>query len=180
MDDIQIIDNFLDKKYFKELQEIVFSHNFGWSRSYNEEDGFQFVHQLFLTLPLELSFRDFEELRSPFFNKFVPVLKELKVSSLMRIKANLLSRTEKRVIHGWHTDIIVDNYAADYPNLKNGKTSILYMNTNNGVTIFEDSKKEVESIENRMAIFPTTTRHTGTTNTDPDIPDRCVINFNYF
>ena len=82
-------------------------------------------------------------------------------------------------LNAYHGDMA--HLEDSYPNLKNnGKTSILYMNTNNGVTIFEDSKKEVESIENRMAIFPTTTRHTGTTNTDPDIPDRCVINFNYF
>ena len=173
MDDIQVIVNFLDKKYFEELQAIVSSQDFLWSRSYSKYDGFQFVHPVFLTLPLESKF---EELRSPWFSKFLPCLKELKVSSPMRIKANLLPRTEKRIIHAYHVDVYEDSY----PNLKNAKTSILYMHTNNGVTMFEDSKKEVESVANRMAIFPITTRHAGTTNTDPDIPDRCVINFNYF
>lgn len=173
MDDIQVIDNFLDEEYFKKLQKIVSGRNFLWSRSFSPYDGFQFVHPIFLTLPSE---PNFEEIRSPWFPEFLLCIKKLKVLSLMRIKANLLSRTEKRITHAHHVDV----YEADCPNLKNAKTSILYMNTNNGITIFEDSKKEVESIANRMAIFPITTRHTGTTNTDSGIPDRCVINFNYF
>ena len=57
------------------------------------------------------------------------------------------------------------------------KTGILYLNTNNGKTFFKD-EKEIESIENRMVIFPTSMMHSGSTHTDQ--PVRVVINFNWF
>ena len=57
------------------------------------------------------------------------------------------------------------------------KTGIFYMNTNNGKTIFEDGE-EIDSIENRMVVFPASKRHAGTTHTDTIY--RCVINFNWF
>ena len=56
-------------------------------------------------------------------------------------------------------------------------TSILYLNTNDGYTQFENGTK-IESIENRLITFPLSYRHTGTTCTNQ--PFRAVINFNYF
>ena len=61
--------------------------------------------------------------------------------------------------------------------LENQKTGIFYMNTNNGKTIFEDGE-EIDSVENRMVIFPASKRHAGTTHTDTIC--RCLINFNWF
>ena len=55
-------------------------------------------------------------------------------------------------------------------------TSILYLNTNNGYTEFEDGTK-VESVANRFISFPIETKHRGTSCTDKKI--RVVINFNY-
>ncbi len=57
------------------------------------------------------------------------------------------------------------------------KTGILYMNTNNGKTIFEDGE-EIESVENRLIIFPASKFHAGTTHTDTRY--RCLINLNWF
>ena len=62
-------------------------------------------------------------------------------------------------------------------NLENQKTGIFYINTNNGKTIFE-SGEQVDSVENRMIIFPGSLMHTGTTHTDTNI--RCLINFNWY
>ena len=61
--------------------------------------------------------------------------------------------------------------------LKQWTTSIFYMNTNNGYTIFENGTK-VESVANRMITFPANIKHTGTSCTDEKT--RVVINFNYF
>ena len=58
----------------------------------------------------------------------------------------------------------------------NPKTAIFYINTNNGYTLFEDGTK-VESVENRICIFPYYMKHTGTTCTDKN--QRVVININY-
>ncbi len=61
--------------------------------------------------------------------------------------------------------------------LKQWKTSIFYVNTNNGYTKFEDGTI-VESVANRMVIFPANIKHTGTTCSDEK--RRVVINFNYY
>ena len=60
--------------------------------------------------------------------------------------------------------------------LKHWTTSIFYVNTNNGYTVFEDGTK-VESVANRMLTFPSNLKHCGTSCTDKNI--RSVINFNY-
>ena len=181
MDDIQVIDNFLDEKYFKELQETIFDPMFTWQKVYTESHhphGFLFSHPIFITSPVAWTkIGEFKEIRSPWFPKFFPFFKKLKMLSLIRIKVNLLSRTEERVTHEWHRDVC---HPTDCPNIRNAKNSILYMNTNNGVTILEDTKEEIKSVANRLITFSSAISHTGTTHTDKDIPDRCLINFNYF
>ena len=56
------------------------------------------------------------------------------------------------------------------------KTSIFYINSNDGYTEFEDGTK-VESVANRLVTFPHHMKHRGTTCTNQ--PFRLVINFNY-
>ena len=57
-----------------------------------------------------------------------------------------------------------------------GTTGILYINTCNGYTKFENGKK-VKSVENTYVEFDSTLKHTGTTCTDTD--RRLVLNINY-
>ena len=59
----------------------------------------------------------------------------------------------------------------------NAKTSLLYINTNNGYTEFETGEK-VSSVANRLVTFPNNLYHTGTTNTC-DEPFRCVVNIDW-
>ena len=61
--------------------------------------------------------------------------------------------------------------------LKNMRTAIYYVNTNNGETIFKNGKKE-KSTENKMVIFSPNLEHAGTTHTDS--LTRILINFNYY
>ena len=100
-------------------------------------------------------------------------LRHLRPLSLVRVKANLQVRTETRVQNSFHVDILNPNHEP-YENLL---TAIYYVNTNDGVTKFVDGTV-VESVENRMVIFPSHMLHTGTTCTNAK--RRVVINFNYF
>ena len=52
-------------------------------------------------------------------------------------------------------------------------------NSNKGQNVvkFENGEK-IESVENRLVIFDSTIKHTGTTSTDTKF--RSVINFNYY
>lgn len=97
-----------------------------------------------------------------------PALEVIKANVLLRIKANLTPRADKIVEHGFHVDV--------QPVIDNATTGVLYLNTNNGYTVFEDGF-QVESVANRFVSFPSSTKHTGTTCTDQQY--RAIINFNY-
>ena len=56
------------------------------------------------------------------------------------------------------------------------KTGILYINSNDGYTKFENGKN-IQSIENQFVEFDSTLKHTGSSSTDHD--RRIVINLNY-
>ena len=94
--------------------------------------------------------------------------------SINRIKANLIPRTSTINVHTYHTDISISD---DEEKLKQWKTSIFYVITNNGYTSFEDGTI-VNSVDNRLVTFPSNMKHAGSSCTDQKV--RIVINFNYF
>ena len=165
---MKIEDNFLDQNIFDNLQDWMLGDNFAWYYNstivYRNEisDKFGFIH----------GFYRYDAPQSSYFENLKPILDIIKPISLWRIKANLLTRTPEIVENTFHVDV-------GYPEekLKQLTTSIFYMNTNNGYTKFEDGTK-VESVANRMVIFPANMKHTGTSCTDERT--RVVINFNYF
>ena len=173
---MEIVDDFLDQAQFNELQTIMMGDNFAWF--YNDkidfkddENKWQFIHGFYF---------QWSE-RSPFLQNLNPILKIIKPMSILTIKANLLTKTPKIVENKYHHDISNfddENKKTIFPEkLKLWTTSILYMNTNNGYTKFEDGSI-VESVANRMVTFPSNVKHTGTSCTDQNT--RVVINFNYF
>tara|TARA_S200000501_G_scaffold278979_1_gene262910 strand:- start:2251 stop:2745 length:495 start_codon:yes stop_codon:yes gene_type:complete len=162
MDDIKIYDNFLENENFYDLQEFILNDDFAWYygtiiSDKNSISNYQFVHYFYAGL---VPYQGFEILE--------PILKILKPKALDRVKVNCLPRSNEIIISGLHTDLD----ETDIP----WKTALLYVNTNNGYTIFEDETK-VESIENRLCVFPHQLKHSGTTCTDKN--RRIVLNINY-
>ena len=165
---MKIEDYFLEEKEFVPIQKVLMSGQFAWFYMDMIDDGedidkFQFIHNLYFN----------HAPTSEFLKTVEPILKKLNPMSLWRIKANLLIRTPNIVENTFHVDI--SDFSEE--KLKQWTTSILYINTNNGYTKFEDGTK-VESVANRMVIFPSNMKHTGTSCTDEKT--RVVINFNYF
>lgn len=167
MDAYQIIDNFLNPEDFEKIQ-VMLTPKFPWffcDRVNSTEtdlgglNAYQFVHSFY---------KNFVP-NSDFAPLIYPVVNKLKLMSLVRIKANLLARTEGRVYHGYHTDY-------HSPLIT---TAVYYVNTNDGVTALKIGNKieEVKSVANRIVIFNSRVEHTGTSCTDQKV--RCVINFNY-
>ena len=163
---ILIVDNFFEENNFKKLQEALLGGWFPWYFTNGVVDldaensqmyDFQFTHTFY---------RD-DKQTSDWFHLLNEFVEKIKPATLVRVKANLLTISEKELMFDYHIDI---------DDMLDGKTAVLYVNTNNGFTVFEDGTR-VSSVANRLVIFDSNLKHTGTTCTDQKT--RCVINFNY-
>ena len=162
---MEVIDDFLDKNLFTDIYNIMTSDTFPWY--FNNDivhskpekiliDNFQFTHNFYM---------DYAP-NSSYFNLIKPVLYKLNAAAILRVKSNLLTRTEKIKEHEIHIDNkYVDNY----------KIAILYINTCNGYTKLKN--KKILSKENRLLRFDGKEPHQGSSCTDQS--RRILININY-
>ena len=161
MKDYKIIDNFLPKKLFKDIQKhVTYSLPYYYINNVsdinNSKDGYHFNHYFFGN----------NKVQSQDFNKIIePILSKIKYFSLIRAKANCYPSTSKIEVHGKHKD-----FPFPYKGL------LFYINTNNGFTILNDGTK-IASVENRALFFDTSKEHQSTTCTDKFV--RLNININY-
>ena len=160
---MEIIDNFLENDYFEELVERFTSPYFPWYVNPVNKDSehIQFTHAIY--------YRDRPE--SDIYETLKPLLEKLNCLTLIRCKANLLPRTDKRIEHNYHIDI--------HTAPTNTKTTILYLNDNNGYTKFKHHRfNRADSKANRLVKFANGIYHTGSTNTCIE-PYRLVLNIDY-
>lgn len=154
----QVIDDFVNVDYFEKIQEHFLGGSIPWTFQNGvvvPNDGkYQFIH---------LMYTEYAP-RSPYFEFVEPIFRDLGAASIIRCKANLLPRGNEIVQNDFHTDY------------NNCVTAILYVNSNNGYTLFKNGDK-IESVANRLVVFDSNLEHTGTNCTDE--PCRVVINFNY-
>lgn len=158
--DIKIYDNFLKYKDFIELKKTIIHPDFPWFfnpyKVHVGDGNVQFTHLFYSP-----------ESKSEYFSCLNPILSKLDFDTLIRIKSNIVTKTNNRVYFPLHVDAA--------PKFKY-KIVIFYINTNDGFTFFEDGTK-IESIENRLVLFDGELLHSGTTCTDENY--RIVINFNF-
>jgi len=156
---VEIYDDYLEPDYFQSVQDTMTSDQFPWfiASGVNraDDDLRQLIH-IFYRANLA---------NSGYFDLLQPLLDRLMTASLIRVKANLVPRTEKIIKHGFHRD---QEFKC--------KVGILYINSNNGFTEFENGTV-VESVANRLVLFDNDMRHTGTTCTDAH--ERIVLNINF-
>ena len=158
-----IIDNYLSKNEFLKIKnEIVDNEYFPWyfnncksGKDKNKPLDYQLVHGFF---------KD-NVTNSFYFNKLDCLIKRLKIKKLIRVKANLNPISHKLIKFEKHQDTYEKGFTS----------AIFYLNTNNGYTKIEN--KKIQSIENRIVIFPSDVYHFGTNATN--LSNRIVINFVY-
>lgn len=160
-----ITDDFLDKKDLDELNEFLMSPSFPWYLQKEQvtgaNDGSWFCHIVY----------DNDAPKSDLYNLIVKIFKKhLNYLTLIRLNVNLLPKQENPSPSDFHTDL------DEYLNKEKATTSIFYLSTNNGYTEFEDGST-VDSVQNRLVTFPTTTLHRAVGQTDTET--RIVLNFNY-
>lgn len=165
---VNVIDNFLPEKIFEPIEKLFCGEDTAWyffktvdyiDEDDGENDKYQFSHNIW-----DPSIG----VCTPNYDAIAPCLEILNCYSVIRIKANLNVKTGvNKQIGSFHTDTLI----------KDATTAILYLNTNNGYTLFESGDK-VESVRNRIVIFNSQIKHTGVSCTDEKC--RILINFNYF
>ena len=157
---MKVIDNFLGEDEFKTLRTYIASTEFPWYFGKivtgKKSVSAQFVHTFYVNDTPTSTWPHISFLR-----------RRLNIASLIRIKVNLNPRTETVQVHK-------DSFHIDYPDVT---TAVFYLNTCDGYTLFEDGFK-VNSVENRIVIFDSNTKHTGTSCTNE--AGRLVMNINYF
>jgi hypothetical protein len=157
----EIIDNALPQEEFENIKNFMLNPSFSWNLTpvvTNEKEN----------LPISASYYFTHEFWSGFHTEpqtqiFAPILNLLECKAMMRIKGNLYPSTETIIHHDNHTDYEFSHRGA-----------IFYLNTNNGLTVLEDTI-EIKSIENRLLIFDASVPHHSTTCTD----DKCRVNVNF-
>ena len=156
---MKTVNNFLDKKYFSEVDKLLISPNFAWYATdgvaRNYDGGFFLVHILFVDGKINSDF--FHTIMQPFIYK-------LRIKNLIRVKLNLYPATYTNENHGYHID---------FP--EKHKVALFYLNTNNGKTLFKN--KSVKSVKNKLVIFDGNKEHASTSCTDK--PYRITLNINY-
>ena len=191
---LQVIENYLDKKLHEKIQGLFLANDFAWyyvspTATYFDEDGqdtgvpkddnFMFVHCFLQEFGGEGSTEVPEvpqTVISPHMDEYMkPVLFQMQQTfafpnpiGVLRIKANMYTRTGKSEAIGVHTDFpgltIPDTYV----------TMVYQVNGNNGATVVGD--RVIPSKANQLVAFDGTSEHYGITQTDEKV--RIVINFN--
>ena len=173
------MDNFLDKQIFKKLQDCLLGDMFPWFynklkvgyikktfspvKGYKTDDPHQFTHT-FLAYELNPNWSNWTGHIKSLLDKINPRV-------WIRVKSNLSNINSKPLVGGWHCDKDTDGTA-----WTDTTTSIFFINTNNGYTMFENGKK-VPSVENTLVTFPNNILHTGVSQTDTKV--RVTLNLDY-
>ena len=175
---MEIIDNFLAEKEFVALRDVITAPDFDWHFSpgnveLDEERSSPglFTHIIHgETVPFGHSSSSFRFLfcyllhSAPF-----PGMYGLGLDSTC-IRLNLNCKFPEPCKYHYHLDMSLG------PTAERWTTAILYINTNNGYTEFENGTI-VESVANRLVAFPAVWMHRGVSQTDEET--RILINFNY-
>jgi hypothetical protein len=149
----KIYDNFLSEDEFLKIKNSILNSEFSWNLTPNVsnlQENLKITSSYYFTHLFET------------YEIFESLLGKLNPEKVIRIKANLYPSTEQIEKHSNHIDYEFENIGAIY-----------YLNTNNGLTILEDTVK-VESVKNRLLLFDGSKLHCSTTCSD----DKCRVNIN--
>jgi hypothetical protein len=175
---MEIIDNFLTEKDFVALRDVITSPDFDWhfSPGNDELDEERSSPGLFTHIIHGETHRSGHS-SSCFRLLFGYLLSSAPFPGMYglgldgtRIRLNLNYKFPEPCKYHYHLDMSLGNASAEWT------TAILYINTNNGYTEFEDGTI-VESVANRLVSFPANILHRGVSQTDEET--RILINFNY-
>ena len=183
----EVIDNFLPEDEFRPFAYYAMSNfmygpmdalvhpdesdgsisNFGNIRMGTDPSDLMFGAILFVRMNKQVELSDFYITQN---NTFDQLEKHLNVKRWWRIRINCTTIQPQQKVGRYHQDYMEKYFAKT-------KTAILYLNSNNGGTKFEETGEVVQSKANRLVRFPTHTSHAPVSVTDAKL--RFVMNMNY-
>tara|TARA_B100001989_G_scaffold139310_1_gene98879 strand:- start:28 stop:570 length:543 start_codon:yes stop_codon:yes gene_type:complete len=169
---VKIVDDFLSPFEFEPIRSKMESKDFPWY--WQEHSHGNIINGNFIGDNVPQLIHGFVEngyTNSEFYFllKCSSCLSHLGAKSFDKVKANCNFKTSESNIGWFHTDY--EDKRKD-----ESTTAILYMNTNNGGTKFEDGTF-VNSVANRMVTFDASLKHAPVSCTDSN--RRIVVNINY-
>tara|TARA_R110000782_G_scaffold231189_1_gene317580 strand:- start:37 stop:528 length:492 start_codon:yes stop_codon:yes gene_type:complete len=163
---VQVTKNFLEKKSFEDLQNLITESEFAWFQRKTMVKGTSnnlgyFTHSFYNNHKINCD---------TYFKYIIPILDKLNSKAVIEVRANL---TPSVFFKNKNSDFHTDN---DF----NCKTAILYLNTCDGGTEFkiDNEIKFIKSEENKIVVFDSNIEHSGVTSKNANF--RYIINFNYF
>ena len=156
----KVKDNFFKKDQYDKIKNLVINPDFNWFVQHGvideKNDDFFLTHTLF---------HEDRGINSDWYSPIIePFIEKLKIKKLFRSKLNFYAKTDKQVVHGFHTDRKDKHMVV-----------LFFLNENNGHTLFRN--KKVKSEDNRAVIFDGSLEHSSTTCTDKNY--RITLNINY-
>ena len=172
-----IIDDYLPKEEYDNLHDIIMGPEMEWNfknvvdyhdpLSTISDENYMFTHLFWSPRSGSVS---------KVWDRIKLIIEDIKPQTLIKVQANLLTRTENHIENKFHYDHeLVGSRLPDGTLIS--YTAIYYVNTNNGYTLFKDGNLKVDSVGNRIAIFDSSKLHKAVSCTDEK--RRVVINFNY-
>ena len=144
MKKLEIHKNYLSKKDFKNISELVVSNYFPYYYQDYQVKLKKHPEQQYFSHTVMMD----GKMNSNYYEKLIiPFAVKLNIKDLIQVGVNFTVNQNKAVISDWHTDAINEFKKRK---IKKGKTAIYYVNTNNGFTEFENGtirKFESEIIE---------------------------------
>ena len=177
---VKVEKNFLPIMFFDKLKFILASESFLWhfepqtiySQYAKQDNNFMFTHILFSSKDIE---PDKKQKHSGWFKEFEPIIyylsEKIKIKRILRMKLNLYTNQNKRVMYGTHCDRHDDKGKP----FKDVNTAILNFTTCNGGT--KIGNKIYKSKANELLIFNNTIEHAGIVQTDTQT--RVILNINW-
>ena len=173
MQKMKVIDEFLSPFEFEPIRSKIESKDFPWywqSHSHGNIIDGNFIGDNVPQLIHGFVEDGYTNSDFYFLLKCSTCFSHLNAKSVDKVKANCNFKTLEPNVGWFHTDY-------EDERKKVATTSILYVNTNNGGTKFEDGTF-VNSVANRMVTFDASLKHAPVSCTDEE--RRIVLNINYY
>ena len=154
-------DDLISEKWLEDIKFNLTSNIFAWYIQPNVSPGTNDLYNFYLAH----TFYENNKVNSDHFFRINPILDSIKMSKLIRLKANLYAKTDTIIEHAKHIDYETE-----------GKTAIFYVNENNGFTNLNDEIK-IESKKNRLLTFDNEILHNSSTCTNCKYRLTVVINY---